>query len=131
MRRMFAPVLVLAMALAAPPVLRAAVAQDSASVVGDWNMTMETPQGSMDMGMTLDVKDGQLNGTLHGPQGDAPLTGSVEGKELKMELNVDTPQGALTIDFTGEVDGDAITKGSADLGGMGTMAWSAKRAPKK
>jgi hypothetical protein len=131
MKRAFAPILVLAMALATPSALRAAVAQDSSSAVtGDWNMTLETPQGTMDMGMSLEVKQGKLTGTLHGTQGDVPLAGTVDGKTLRMELNADTPQGSMTIDFTGEIDGDKITNGSADLGGMGTMTWSATRAPK-
>ncbi len=131
MARHLAWSLAVALAIAAPTAARAAAAvQDSASVDGDWNMQMETPQGNMDVTMTLETRDGQLTGTLHGPQGDAPLTGSLEGKALKLELSVDTPQGQFMIDFTGDVDGDSIANGQASLGDFGTMNWSAKRAPK-
>jgi hypothetical protein len=130
MTRRFAWVAVLSLALIAPLRLQAAVGQDAASVDGDWNVQMETPQGTMDVTMTLQTKEDHLEGTLHGPQGDAPLLGSLDGKALKFQLNVDTPQGAFTIDFTGDVDGDTIANGSANLGDFGTMAWTAKRAPK-
>jgi autotransporter translocation and assembly factor TamB len=123
--------LVVALAAVTPLSLGAVPIQDSASVDGDWSMQMETPQGNMDVSMTLETKDGKLAGTLHGPQGDAPLTGSLDGKALKLELSVDTPQGQMTIDFTGDVDGDTISNGSANLGDFGTMAWSAKRTPKQ
>jgi hypothetical protein len=116
--------LALGFAVAAPAPTRA----QANAADGTWNITMETPQGNMDATMDLATKDGQLAGTLHSQQGDAPLTGTLAGKALKLTLNVDTPQGALSIEFTGDVDGDTISNGQANLGDFGTMAWSAKRA---
>jgi hypothetical protein len=116
--------LALGLAVSAPaPIHAQANAAD-----GTWTMTMETPQGNMDAQMDLATKDGQLSGVLHSPQGDAPLTGSLSGTALKLTLNVDTPQGAMSIEFTGDVDGDTISNGQANLGDFGTMAWSAKRS---
>ncbi len=114
--------LVLGLAVAAPLHAQAGPAD------GNWTVTMETPQGSMNAMMDLATKDGQLSGTLHSDQGDAPLTGTLSGKALKLTLNVDTPQGALSIEFTGDVDGDTISNGQANLGDLGSMAWTAKRA---
>ena len=34
----------------------------------------------------------------------------------------------MTVVLTGDVDGDSIVNGKADIAGMGQMAWSAKRA---
>ena len=112
------------LAVAAPAPIHA----QAAGADGNWTVTMETPQGNMEAMMDLATKDGQLSGTLHSDQGDAPLTGTLTGKALKLTLNVDTPQGALSIEFTGDVDGDTISNGQANLGDFGTMAWSAKRA---
>lgn len=124
--RRFTPLLALAFALAVavPAIIHA----QSGAADGTWNMKMDTPQGPMDVTMDLATKDGQLSGTLHGPQGDAPLTGSLDGKALKLQLSVDTPQGSMTIDFTGDLDGDTISNGQMNLGDFGSMAWSATRA---
>ena len=39
-----------------------------------------------------------------------------------------TPQGELNVVMTGDLDGDAIVNGKAEVAGMGQMEWSAKRA---
>jgi hypothetical protein len=39
-----------------------------------------------------------------------------------------TPQGEMTVVLTGDVVGDAIVNGQADVPGVGAMPWSAKRA---
>jgi len=51
----------------------------------------------------------------------------MEGKSLKMTMVAQTPQGELTVILTGDLDGDAIVNGKADVAGMGQMEWSAKR----
>ena len=38
-----------------------------------------------------------------------------------------TPNGDMTVILTGDLDGDAIVNGKADVSGMGMMDWSAKR----
>jgi len=59
--------------------------------------------------------------------GEAPVTGSVEGKAVKMTMVAQTPQGEMTVVMTGDLDGDAIVNGKADVSGMGQMEWTAKR----
>ena len=60
--------------------------------------------------------------------GEVPVTGTVEGKALKITMVAQTPQG--THDrrtLTGDLDGDSIVNGKADIEGMGQMEWTAKR----
>ena len=42
-------------------------------------------------------------------------------------MTAKTPQGDLNVSLTGDVDGDSIVNGKAEVTGMGQMAWSAKR----
>ena len=54
--------------------------------------------------------------------------GSIDGKALKLTVEAQTPQGAMTVIMTGDIDGDAILNGKAEIAGMGQMQWTAKRA---
>jgi hypothetical protein len=51
----------------------------------------------------------------------------VDGKAVKITMVAQTPQGEMTVVMTGDLDGDAIVNGKADVSGMGQMEWSAKR----
>ena len=42
-------------------------------------------------------------------------------------MTAQTPQGPMTVVMTGDLDGDAIVNGKADVSGMGQMEWTAKR----
>ena len=39
-----------------------------------------------------------------------------------------TPNGNMTVMMTGDIDGDSIVNGKAEIAGLGQMEWSAKRA---
>jgi len=54
--------------------------------------------------------------------------GTIDGKALKLTVEAQTPQGAMTVIMTGDIDGDAILNGKAEIAGMGQMQWTAKRA---
>ena len=69
-----------------------------------------------------------MSGTFGSQMGDAPVEGTIEGHALKITMTAQTPQGAMTVVMTGDVEGDAITHGKAEIAGMGQMEWSAKRS---
>jgi hypothetical protein len=120
-----------AAAPAAPPAPAAAASPTTTSSMGaggKWDVTLMTPGGEVPITATLADTAGKITGTLAGPMGESAVTGTLEGKALKMTLVAQTPQGELTVVMTGDVDGDAIVNGQAEVTGMGTMAWSAKRA---
>ena len=60
--------------------------------------------------------------------GEVPVTGTITGNAVKIEMTAQTPQGAMTVVMTGDVDGDSIVNGKAEIAGMGQMEWTAKRA---
>lgn len=108
----------------APP----AAAGSTAGAGGKWEVTLITPGGEFPATATLTDTAGKLTGTFGSQMGEAAVTGTIEGKALKMTMVAQTPQGDMTVVLTGELDGDSIVNGQADVAGVGMMPWSAKRA---
>jgi hypothetical protein len=97
-------------------------------VGGKWDVTIKTPGGDFPATANFIEDAGKLTGTFGSQMGEAPVTGTVEGKALKLTLTAKTPQGDLTVELSGDVDGDSIVNGKAEIAGMGQMEWTAKRA---
>jgi len=119
---------------AAAPVAPAATAAPAAAATsmggasGKWDVMVKTPGGDFPATATLNETSGTLSGTFGSQMGEVPVTGSVDGTAVKISMVAQTPQGDLTVVMTGELDGDSIVNGKAEIAGMGQMEWSAKRA---
>jgi len=121
-------------AAAAPPAPTAApAATDTASTIsvggiaGKWDVTVKTPGGEIPASATFSEDAGKVSGMFGGPMGDVPVSGTLEGHALKVTMTAQTPQGPMTVVLTGDIDGDTIANGKADVAGMGQMEWTAKR----
>jgi hypothetical protein len=88
---------------------------------------MKTPAGDMPANATLTDDNGKLSGTFGSQLGEVPVSGTAEGKMLKLTLVAQTPQGEMTVTMTGDLDGDNIVNGKAEVAGLGQLEWSAKR----
>jgi len=55
------------------------------------------------------------------------VSGTAEGKALKLTLVAQTPNGEMTVTMTGDLEGDNIVNGKAEVAGLGEMEWTAKR----
>ena len=96
------------------------------AVDGKWALTFDTPMGSLDASATFKTEGEELTGTLESQAGSTSFKGTVQGSAFSFVMNVTTPNGDMSIQMDGEVDGDNI-KGTFDFGqGVGT--WSGKRA---
>jgi hypothetical protein len=116
-----------AAAAPAPPAASADAAPSTPVVAaGKWDVTFKTPQGDMPGTATLTDDGGKLTGTFGSAMGEAPVTGTVAGKSLKLKLQAQTPQGEMQVDMTGDIDGDSIVNGKAEVMGM-QLEWTAKR----
>jgi hypothetical protein len=104
-----------------------APAAASASVGDKWDVTFKTPNGDIQALATVKAEGGKLVGTISSQLGEAPFTGTLEGKALKISYDFATPQGTLPITMTGDIEGDTISNGKAEITGMGTMEWTAKK----
>ena len=95
---------------------------------GKWDVTLKTPGGDFPATATLTDDAGKITGTFGSQMGEVPVAGTIEGKAVKLTMEAQTPQGAMTVVLTGDIDGDAILNGKAEIAGMGQMEWTAKRA---
>jgi hypothetical protein len=115
----------------APPAAPAARAATSGSVTdanGKWDIVLSI-EGVGEIPVQADFKqDGtKVTGTFSGPAGDVTLQGTMTGPSLRLEFEVDTPQGKVPIVLTGELGAQGFT-GKATLAGMGEANWKGTRA---
>jgi len=122
MRKLSTPMLAVVFLLA---VAATALAQ-SANVTGDWEVTINSPQGSRNVNATFKQDGEKLNGVFKGERGELQFQGTVKGKEIKFTYTIKFQDNDLPITLTGDIDGDAI-KGKADFGGFAEGDWTAKR----
>ena len=94
---------------------------------GKWDVMLKTPAGDMPANATLNDADGKVSGTFGSQLGEVPIAGTAEGKALKLTMVAQTPQGDMTVVLTGDLDGDNIVNGKAEVSGLGQMEWSANR----
>ncbi len=115
--RRFALAVVVALLVAAPAVT---AQQEETDVTGDWSLTMEGPQGMVNMEVVFKQEDGELTGTLNGPMGSTELGGKIEGAQISFWITVDTPNGAFDLLFSGKVEENKKISGvmEADGGGV-------------
>jgi hypothetical protein len=112
----------LALLVAAP-----VFAQTPASVVGDWDVTINSPQGANTTRVAFTQEGEKVNGLFKSPMGELPFTGTMTGNELKFAFQIPFQGAALDITMTGKVEAETMT-GKADFGGMAEGDWTAKRA---
>ena len=93
----------------------------TAQVAGDWQMSMETPHGTMAGPLKLQQDASRITGSFETEHaGKLTLTGKVDGK--KVTFSMEAP-GGMALTFNGSVDGEKMT-GTVDP--MGST-WSATR----
>jgi hypothetical protein len=97
-------------------------------VTGKWTFTVQTDAGGGTPTVTLKQDGEKLTGHYSSQNlGEADLTGSVKGLEIKFTFNADAQGTSLTITYTGTIENKDSMKGSVDLGGMAQGTFTAKR----
>lgn len=96
------------------------------SVDGNWTITMGTPMGERTSTVSLKSSGNTLTGTqsAEGNSGDIQ-DGTVNGNDVAWKIGITNPM-PLTLEFTGAVNGDAIS-GQMSLGMMGSYPFSGTR----
>jgi len=95
---------------------------------GMWTLTVQSDQGDQPLPITI-VQDGEkLTATGEVPDlGPIEMTGTIDGSTVQFEWDLYIEGMELNITFMGTVADDGTMSGSADFGGFGEGAWSAKR----
>jgi hypothetical protein len=104
-------------------------AAQNAGVVGTWDLSVVSDQGTTSSGTVVLKQNGdKIVGTLTAPHGDMPVEASLKEHAITIWFTVPTEDGALGITMNGTVDGDTM-KGTLEIAGRdGRREWSAKRA---
>src|SRR6266540_1707691 len=114
-------------ALVCALILTASATAQSPNVTGDWDVTINSPQGARTGQLSLKQDGEKMTGKIKNQRGETPLEGEVKGKEIKFKYTVKLQDQDLVISMSGNIDGDAM-KGDADFGGLAQGDWNAKRA---
>jgi len=118
-----------AMAAAAPPASAPAASSQAANITGVWNVSVETQAGSGSPVFTLKQDGENITGNYKGQFGEAPLTGTVKGNDVKIQFKVNAQGQDLNLTYTGKIDGKDSMSGKVSLGELGEGTWTAKRKP--
>lgn len=95
-------------------------------VSGDWELTMETPQGEITMEVHFDQDGENLTVTITEPRGEIEGDGTISGNEIEWTVTRSTPSGEMTMTYTGTVDGETMS-GEVQIGNFGSAQWKATR----
>jgi hypothetical protein len=95
-------------------------------VSGVWELTSETPRGTVSRKLTLKQDGDSLTGNLESPMGTVPIqNGSVKGNEIRFTVVRTRGERSLETVYTGTVDGDTA-RGTLESR-RGDVEWTAKR----
>lgn len=95
-----------------------AFAQDD-KLVGRWEGKTSTPQGERDTVAAFKKDGAAYVGTITGMQGEIPLKDiKLDGNKVTAKAEMQTPQAALTINYSFTLEGEALKgKGALDFNG--------------
>ncbi|MEN3332457.1 MAG: hypothetical protein V7641_1822 [Blastocatellia bacterium] len=107
-------------------VLLAIIARaQNANVVGSWDITIESPQGTRNSLLIIKQDGDKLTGMMKSPRGERPLDSiTVKGSDITLVMTVNAQGQDLVITYKGKVEKDKMS-GDADFGGFATGSWSA------
>jgi hypothetical protein len=98
-----------------------------AKVAGRWDFSVDTSAGSGNPTFTFKQDGATITGTYEGAFGSAPLSGSVNGKNIRFTFNVDADGSKALVEYEGRVDGKTM-KGTVKIGSLGEGTFTATLA---
>ena len=97
-------------------------AADPVNVAGTWQISWDVRLGTAHATVQLKQDGGKLSGTFQQTAVSAPLSGSVQGKNISFDVDFPGPR-PYTIEFTGAIDGEKISGKSRAKGVEGGGAY--------
>lgn len=101
----------------------------AAQVAGTWAMTLTSPQGPLEITMTLTQSAGGFSGSMASQMGSMEITGGeINGQIATWTTVLQMGGQSITLTYRGEVDGNRMS-GSAELGNFGSGTFTAEKKP--
>jgi imidazolonepropionase-like amidohydrolase len=101
----------------------------AAQIGGSWAMRVNSPQGPLDVTMTIEQTGADFSGSMASMMGTTAVDdGRVSGRSITWTSVIQLGGQSVTLSYRGEVDGNRMT-GSATLGSFGTATFTAERRP--
>ncbi len=100
-----------------------------AQLSGNWTMTLNSPQGPLDITMTVTQNGTSFSGNMTSMMGTTNIDeGQVAGRNATWSMTMQVGGQAITLNYRGQVEGNRMT-GTADLGSFGSATFTAERKP--
>jgi hypothetical protein len=100
-----------------------------AQVGGTWAMTLNSPQGPLDITMTMNQSGAAVTGSMTSMMGTQTIDeGQVNGRNITWSMTMQVGGQSITIQYRGQVEGTRMT-GSAELGSFGSATFTAEKKP--
>ena len=129
MSRFIALLLVFLLASTTANDLSAQDSSDFSAVLGAWEMTLETPRGSMTQTLTFAVDDDELAGTATAPNGTMQLQNiSFEEGRITFEVTRSFRNREVTQSYSATIDGEQMTGTVSGARGRGQREFTAVRS---
>lgn len=102
-------------------------ANTTASIVGNWNIKVESPSGTNTSLLIIKQEDGKLTGLIKSSRGERLFSSIiVKGEEITLVMPIQFQGTDMVITYKGRINKDSM-KGVADFGGFAEGEWSAVR----
>jgi type 1 glutamine amidotransferase len=97
------------------------------NVSGKWNFQVETPNGTGTPSFSFAHAGQNLIGQYSGLLGEAEVTGSVKGQEVKFAFTANRDGQSIPVTYSGTIESATEMKGKVQFGELGEGTWSAKK----
>jgi hypothetical protein len=92
-------------------------------------MTLHSPQGPLDVTVTINQSGAGFGGTMTSTLGSSEIDdGQIDAGSVSWATTIQMGGQSMTITFQGDVDANRMT-GNAVLGSFGTASFTAERKP--
>jgi hypothetical protein len=114
-------------ALLMVPALSIGIAFPAADdVSGNWDLKVETAQGTATPSITLKQQGEKLSGTYKGRMGERALEGSIKEGKIRFLVTLKFQDQEFLVTYSGTVEGNSMS-GTVQFGDAGTGKWTASR----
>jgi zinc protease len=99
----------------------------SAALAGNWTLTVDSPQGQVELKAVIKLNGAEIGGTLDTPFGQFPITGgAVNGQAVTMKVKADMQGTPVELQVNGKLDG-ATLNGQLNAPGFPAMEFKGKK----